>query len=363
MILGALSYFNLSPFMKRFVLGAVICVGIAKLFTVSFLVIDDVIRLFRYIAAKASSSAAGPGAAIAISRSEFLTRGALIAGGAIFGLFSWGMIRTAYHYKVRRVTMKFPQLPESFKGLKIVQISDAHVGSFLGPEPIFKAVELINEQKPDIVFFTGDLVNSVATEAENFIEAFSGIRAKHGVYSTLGNHDYGGYYNWDSEEAAENNMKRLYAIHKECGWTLLNNENRILDIDGANIAVIGVENWGASRHFPKRGDIDKAKIGTELADLRLLLSHDPTHWDDIVSQKHPEIDMTFSGHTHGFQMGIEVPWLKLKWSPAQYAYKHWAGLYQQGKQYLYVNRGIGFIGYHGRVGILPEITLMEISRS
>jgi len=179
----------------------------------------------------------------------------------------------------------------------------------------------------------------------------------------LGNHDYGSYHRWGSEDEARQNLQRLYDIHAECGWTLLNNDNRIIDIDGTPVAVIGVENWGASAHFPKAGDLDKAKAGTQDARLKLLLSHDPTHWGHKVLSEHPDIDVTFSGHTHGFQMGVEIPRLKIKWSPSKYVYKQWAGLYRKGTQYLYVNRGLGFIGYHGRVGILPEITLMEISRA
>lgn len=361
-IVGALSYFNLSPFMKRFMLGAVICIGVAKLFIASFLVVDDVVRLVRLGGSYFFPNPETGRGPHAIGRSEFLTRSALLAGGFAFGLFTWGMIRTAYHYKVRRESLKFPGLPESFSGLRIVQISDAHVGSFLNTDPVEHAVKMINELDADIVFFTGDMVNSIAAEAEPFIEAFSKIRARFGVFSVLGNHDYGSYYRWNSEEEGRNNLRRIHEIHAECGWTLLNNDHRVIDVDGTPVAVIGVENWGASQHFPKAGDLVKAKAGTENASLKLLLSHDPTHWDYKVSKEHPDIDVTFSGHTHGFQMGIEIPRLNIKWSPSKYVYKQWAGLYSKGKQYLYVNRGLGFIGYHGRVGILPEITLMEISR-
>jgi len=237
-----------------------------------------------------------------------------------------------------------------------------HLGSFINTDPVQKAVAKINELNADIVLFTGDMVNSIADEAEPFIGVLSGIQAKFGVYSVLGNHDYGSYYRWETKEDGEKNLDRLKAIHAECGWNLLNNQNQILDIDGAQIAIIGVENWGHSEHFPKYGNLQTALQGSEQADLKLLLSHDPSHWNYKVSQENPEIDITFSGHTHGFQMGIEIPWLKIKWSPSKYVYKQWAGLYQKGQQYLYVNRGLGFIGYHGRVGIHPEITLLEVTK-
>jgi predicted MPP superfamily phosphohydrolase len=365
-VVGMFSYFSLGPGMKRFILGAVICIGIAKLFIVSFLLIDDGVRLIKLTSSLFTGGRSATSGGQFISRSEFLTRSALVTGGLILGLFAWGMVRTAYQFKIRRESLIFPGLKEGFSGLKIVQISDAHVGSFLNTEPVETAVRMINELEPDLVFFTGDLVNSRASEAEPFIQVFSGIKARYGVYSVLGNHDYSTYYNWASKEEAEANMERMHAIHGEIGWTLLNNENRIIDVDGSRIAVIGVENWGASRHFPKAGDLVKAKSGTEDAHLKLLLSHDPTHWSEKVTAEnegHQDIAITFSGHTHGFQMGVEIPWLNIKWSPSKYVYKQWAGLYQRGKQYLYVNRGLGFIGYHGRVGILPEITLMEISRA
>ncbi|MCP4123157.1 MAG: metallophosphoesterase [Bacteroidetes bacterium] len=361
--LGVTRYFNLNPSVQRVIMGAVICIGVAKLFIVSLLLVDDVTRFLKWIPTNFYSGSDGKVAKYSISRSEFLNRMALMGGGALFGLFTWGMIRTAYQYKVMREKLSFDKLPDTFQGMKIVQISDMHLGSFLTTEPVQKAVAKINELDADIVLFTGDMVNSIAAEAEPFIEALSKINAKYGVYSVLGNHDYGSYYRWGAKEETVRNLDRLKAIHGECGWKLLNNANEILNIDGARIAVIGVENWGHSEHFPKYGNLQQAMAGTGDADLKLLLSHDPSHWDYKVSRENPDIDITFSGHTHGFQMGIEIPWLKIKWSPSKYVYKQWAGLYKRKQQFLYVNRGLGFIGYHGRVGIHPEITLLEVTKA
>lgn len=358
---GAARYFGLSPMQKRILLGVVISLGVAKLSMVFFVFTDDAIRLVRYIGTWFSNSgdpiAEG---SRAISRSEFLNRAALVSGGLFFGLFTWGMVKTAYQYTVRRERVALDGLKPDFKGLKVVQISDLHLGSFTSTEPIERAVEMINDLEADVVFFTGDLVNSYYKEALPFIEALSKVKAKYGVFSSLGNHDYAHHYRRMNEEEGEEAMRNLIDVHRQFGWTLLNNDNRMIDIDGQQIAIIGVENWGKSHYFPKAGDVAKAKQGTENANARLLLSHDPSHWDEIVSKGHDDIDITFSGHTHGFQMGVEIPWLKIKWSPAQYSYPQWAGLYNKAKQYLYVNRGLGFIGYHGRVGMPPEITLMEV---
>lgn len=326
---------------------------VAKIPMVALLLIDDLRRLFVFVQEQFSGTTE-----YSKSRSKFLATTGIILGALPFVTLIYGIVRNRYRYKVFRETVKLADLPESLKGLKIVQISDIHSGSFDQIEPVKRAVELINQEEADLVFFTGDLVNSIASEMTNYIDVFSKIKAKKGVFSVLGNHDYGDYHNWSSVEEKKENLDRLKGIHREMGWDLLLNENRILEVNEEKFAVIGVENYSASAHFPKYGDLKKAYQGAENMPLKLLLSHDPSHWENQILDT--DIDLTFSGHTHGMQFGIEIPgWFK--WSPVKYAYKQWAGLYKTGKQYLYVNRGLGFLGYPGRVGILPEITVIELA--
>ncbi|MEM9823637.1 MAG: metallophosphoesterase, partial [Bacteroidota bacterium] len=289
------------------------------------------------------------------TRSVFLSVLGIFVGGIPFVMLTYGMLRNRYRYQIFREIVKIDHLPEALDGFRIVQISDIHSGSFTVKEPLEMAIQMINEQKADLVFFTGDLVNSVASEVAEFIDVFDQIKAKHGVFSILGNHDYGDYVRWNSPEDKKANFEQMLAAHRKMGWDLMLNEHRIVDVNGAQVAVIGVENYSAHPRFPKYGDLAKAHKGTESAALKLLLSHDPTHWKDEVVKHFGDIDITFSGHTHGMQFGFEIPGC-FKWSPVKYVYKQWAGLYQEGKQFLYVNRGFGFLGYPGRVGILPEIT-------
>jgi uncharacterized protein len=293
-------------------------------------------------------------------RSRFLSLSGLLLGSIPLLTLSYGMWRNPYRYTLYKKKVGIRQLPEDLHGLRIVQISDIHAGSFLYKEPIKNAIDLINAQQPDLVFFTGDLVNNIADEMDNLIDVFDKIEARLGIYSVLGNHDYGDYVSWPSPEAKAGNLDKLKQIHQQLGWNLLLNEHRLLNLNKATIAVIGVENYSAQMRFPKYGDLQTAHLGTDKAQLRLLLSHDPSHWTYQVTKDFQDIDITFSGHTHGMQFGVEIPgWFK--WSPIQYVYKEWAGLYQQNNQYLYVNRGFGFLGYPGRVGILPEITLIELT--
>lgn len=294
------------------------------------------------------------------ARSKFLAQLGILAGAMPMAVLSYGVIRNAYRYKIWRKTLHFAQLPADFEGLKIVQISDIHSGSFKDKAAVQKGINLINEQKPDVVFFTGDLVNVKANEMDAFVDVFKGIEAKYGVYSITGNHDYGDYAHWESRAAKAANFQALIQQHKNLGWDLLLNEHRILTINDVKIGIIGVENYSALPQFPKYGKLDEAYANMpEDTALKILLSHDPTHWDVEVRPQYQDIDLTLSGHTHGFQFGIEIPgWLR--WSPSRYIYRQWAGLYQSGKQYLYVNRGFGFLGYPGRVGILPEITVLEL---
>ncbi|MCG3164990.1 MAG: 3',5'-cyclic adenosine monophosphate phosphodiesterase CpdA [Bacteroidia bacterium] len=348
----------LSKFTRIYTLTFIFIIVLSKLIGSVFLLMDDVARLFKWSFLKfgffADSAYSG-------SRAKFMSQLGIIISFIPFSSMIYGMIKTAFDYKVRTVKLHLPNLPDAFNGYKIAQLSDIHSGSFSSGSPLKKAISLLLDQQPDLIFFTGDLVNNRSDEAENVFEELSEIKAKDGVYSVLGNHDYGDYVPWESKEAKAANLQQLVDIHARLGWKLLRNQNQILEKDGAQLAIIGVENWGAAMRFPKYGDLDTAKKGVEHLPVKLLLSHDPSHWDAKVRPEHPDIDVTFSGHTHGFQFGIEIP--GFKWSPVQYVYKQWAGLYEEGTQKIYVNRGLGFLGYLGRVGILPEITVFELSNT
>jgi predicted MPP superfamily phosphohydrolase len=345
-----------------FVLGFVV----GKVLILLVMLIDDLRRLLLWVITLFQPAAAAPvagGATNGISRSAFLSSLALILGGTTLAGFIYG-ISNRYNYHIRKVKMKFASLPASFKGLKIVQISDIHTGSFDNHEAVEHGIQKILAEKPDIIFFTGDLVNNIADEVDaRYQEIFSRLRAPMGVYSTLGNHDYGEYVQWPSAEAKVQNLEKLKALHAAMGWRLMMNEHILLEKGGDKIAIIGIENWSAKANFPKYGDMRKAYNGLsgQNAPFKILLSHDPSHWDAQVRPEYPDVNLTLSGHTHGMQFGIDTKWLK--WSPVQYMYKEWAGLYKEGEQYLYVNRGFGFLGYPGRLGILPEITVFEFTQA
>ena len=352
-----LSVFDVSDHWNRslnIILRAIVFIVIfSKLPPLVLLIIDDLRRAFVGLLGLFGSGGPIPG------RSDFMIKFGMILGAIPFTSLLYGLIRNPYRYKVHNQKIGIKNLPPALEGLKIVQISDIHSGSFTFKEPVKRAVEIINGLKADFVFFTGDLVNSIAEEMERFVDVFDKIEAKNGVFSIMGNHDYGDYYRWENKEEKEANTEQFRSIHKRMGWDLLLNENRILDIQGQKLAVIGVENISGKLHFRKYGDLAKAYQGCEDCALKILLSHDPSHWSNETIKEYKDIDITLSGHTHGMQFGIEIPgWLK--WSPIKYVYKEWAGLYQEGQQYLYVNRGLGFLGYPGRVGILPEITLIEL---
>ncbi len=293
-----------------------------------------------------------------VSRSYMLSWTGIIAGGSLFGILVNGF-GNKYRYQVKRVKLNYDNLPAAFAGLKIVHISDIHSGSLTNKEAVKQGVLRIMEEEPDLILFTGDLVNNVADEMNDFMDVFDKLSAPLGVYSTLGNHDYGDYVSWKSQEDKEANLERLKQVHHSLGWRLLMNEHIVLEKGTDSIAVIGIENWSAKARFPKYGNLQKAYEGTDLHPFKILLSHDPSHWKAEVLKDYPDIDLMLSGHTHGMQFGFELPWLK--WSPVQYVYKEWAGLYETARQRLYVNRGFGFIGYPGRSGILPEITVLELS--
>ena len=349
----------------RFICSVFLIILLCKLIGCTFLIVDDLIRLFKWLISlfKKSEITSPLGSTEGISRLKFFSQLA-IAFTVIPAIgFIYGIVRGAYKYKIHKVNISFPNLPDEFIGFKIVQLSDIHCGSFMNADPLIKAFNLSLEQKPDVILFTGDLVNNEAAETKPYIEAFKMLKAPFGVYSCLGNHDYGDYKVWESSEAKKENLSNLKNIHAECGWRLLMNENVSIEKNGQKIALLGVENWGGNLRFPKYGKLDHAHAGTESYPFKILLSHDPSHWDYQVlkESKYNDIDLTLSGHTHGMQFGIEIP--GFKWSPVQYIYKNWAGLYKKGSQYLYVNRGLGFLGYPGRLGIWPEITVIELQKT
>jgi predicted MPP superfamily phosphohydrolase len=365
-LLPYLRWHDWKPIVRSYVLAVLIGLVMAKLLAVVFLLADDVRRGVVWLIQRFGNRPAPvPGeAGTGISRSQFLTKMGLLMGGGLFATLTYGF-SNKYNYRLHKVKLAFKNLPPAFKGLRIIQISDIHSGSFNNKEAVIKGVEMINAQQADLVLFTGDLVNDRALEMNDYMDVFNRIKAPLGVYSTLGNHDYGDYYPWPdrdesgySKQRAEN-LERLKQIHGELGWRLLMNEHVVLERDGQQIALLGIENWSAMSRFPKYGDLKKAYEGSAHIPFKILLSHDPTHWDAQVRPEYPDIDLMLAGHTHGMQFGVEIP--GVKWSPAQYFYKEWAGLYKQGVQRLYVNRGYGFLGYPGRVGILPEITLIELA--
>ncbi|MDB9774652.1 metallophosphoesterase [Vicingaceae bacterium] len=347
---------------RMFLLVGVFINYIAKLFFVVFLLIDDFVRLIRYIASLFSSettiSEGISDHSSKISRSDFLVKTAAVAAVVPLVGMSWGIISGAHDYRVRRIKLPLANLPKAFHGMKIVQVSDIHSGSFWNKTAVMGGVEMLMNEKPDMVFFTGDIVNNRAEEMADWISVFSKVKAPHGVYSVFGNHDYGDYVAWDSPQQKAKNLIDLAAMQKAMGWKLLMNENKIIEVNGEQIAVVGIENWGAKARFPKYGKLSEAIKGTENIAIKLLLSHDPSHWQAEVLPLFPDISAMFSGHTHGMQFGVDIP--GIKWSPVQYVYDEWAGLYQQKGQYLYVNRGFGYIGYPGRIGMPPEITTIEL---
>ena len=292
-------------------------------------------------------------------RRKFMSQLALALGSIPFVSFVYGVTKGKYDFTVHRHTLYFDDLPEAFDGFTITQLSDIHSGSFGDAEAVWRGVELVKAQNSDLFVFTGDLVNNLASEIEPYIPAFGQIKAPFGQYSILGNHDYGMYHDWGSDEESEANMVKLKQHHDQMGYRLLLDENITIDKDGEKMALIGVENWGAG--FIQQGDLDKALVGVEPDAFKVLLSHDPSHFDEIVKQHPMYVHLTLSGHTHGMQVGVETP--LVRWSPAQYRYKNWAGLAKENNRMLYVNRGFGFIGFSGRVGIWPEITVLELRRS
>jgi predicted MPP superfamily phosphohydrolase len=355
-------YLNLFLTLRAMILVAFFLTVACKVAMLPFLVLDDLRRLWIKVFRKKEIA---PTASIAetdqISRSEFLVKAGLVAAAVPLTSLSWGIISGAYDYQVRKVDLVLPNLPKAFDGITMAQISDIHSGSFYNKTAVKGGVELLMAQKPDFVFFTGDLVNNLTNEVRDYQDIFSKVKAPLGVYSSLGNHDYGDYYfGKESSPAKVKNLKDMIDVHKIMGYDLLMNEHRRLKVDGEEIGILGIENWGMGR-FPKYGKMELAVQNTDDLPVKLLLSHDPSHWRGEVLKKYPQIDAMFSGHTHGMQFGVRLK--EYQWSPVQYIYKEWAGLYEEQKQQLYVNVGYGFLGYPGRVGVLPEITLFTLKRA
>ena len=336
----------------------------AKTVMIFFMLIDEIWRglqwIYQQIFGQNTPEPTPVPESPVIPRSEFLAKAGIIAATVPVVGISWGIISGAHDYRVRRKTIHLSNLPKEFDGLTLTQISDIHSGSFWNRTAVQGGVEMINKEKPDLVFFTGDLVNNRADEMRDYIEVFSKVKAPLGVYSTLGNHDYGDYVDWPSQQAKIRNLQALIETHRAMGWDILMNEHRILKEGNGEIAVLGIENWGAKARFPKYGKLADAYRGAEDIPVKLLLSHDPSHWRAEVIPQYSDIDMTFSGHTHGMQFGVEIG--DFRWSPVKYVYEEWADLYRHENQYLYVNRGFGYLGFPGRIGMPPEITVIQLKR-
>lgn len=342
------------------ILGIFFTLLITKAVFAIFLLIEDIYRVLRFSGESILSlTDKGKPTAVWESRRRFIAQMGIAIASVPFMSFLYGVTRGKYAFTVHRHTISFTDLPDKFDGFKIVQISDIHSGSFDNFHAVARGVNMIQEQNADLILFTGDLVNNRAEEIEPYIHLFEKLKAPYGKFSVLGNHDYGSYIRWGSEETEAANMNRLFENHKKMGFRLLNNESITLDKEGYSIRLAGVENWGKG-HFPKEGDLNKTFYNTPDNEFTILMSHDPSHWTHHVLDFNKHIHLTLSGHTHGMQMGIEIP--GIKWSPSKWIYPHWAGLYQKNGKYLYVNRGFGFLGFPGRVGILPEITVIELKK-
>lgn len=367
LVLGVFAAIFLNLFLtaRAVILVAFFLISVGKMVMLPFLLIDDLrrflIKLTRLRKKKDAQPLNQEIAGEPITRSAFLVKAGLVAAAVPLTSLSWGIVSGAYDYQVNRVKLILPNLPKAFDGITMAQISDVHSGSFYNKTAVKGGIDMLLAEKPDFVFFTGDLVNNLSNEMRDYQDIFSKVKAPLGVYSTLGNHDYGDYhFGRESSPAKIKNLKDMITTHKNMGWNLLMNENRRLKVDGEEIGVLGIENWGMGR-FPKYGKMELAHQNTEDLPVKLLLSHDPSHWRGEVLQKYKDIDAMFSGHTHGMQFGVKFK--ELQWSPVQYIYKEWAGLYHEQNQQLYVNVGYGFLGYPGRVGILPEITIFTLSKA
>ncbi|HRN71635.1 MAG TPA: metallophosphoesterase [Ginsengibacter sp.] len=345
--------------LRMYMFALIMALLFSKLIASVFFLIDDLRRGIQWIFSKIFMKGSGTAGdmPVQISRSAFLSWMGITLGGSLLTTMLYGF-SNKYNYQLKKVKVKFDHLPEGLRGMRVAFFSDVHSGSFDNKKAVARGVELIRAQKADLIIFGGDLVNDMSSEIDPYMDIFSSLEAPMGVYSVLGNHDYGDYARWPINGVSkEENLDILVQREAQLGWKLLRNEHVILERNGARFPLIGVENWSNVGHFPKYGDLPKAYSGTETYPFKILISHDPSHWDAQIRPEFPDVDLTLSGHTHGFQFGVEIP--GFRWSPVQYIYKEWDGLYENGSQKLYVNPGYGFLGYPGRVGILPEITLFE----
>lgn len=337
----------------QIVFSVVLIFVLPKILVAVFLLLEDVVRLLGFgFQSLTQEHAHYP------SRRRFISLVGLGSGAVLAGMFLDGIIFGKYRHRARIVRLKLKNLPQSFKGYKIVQISDVHSGSFQNPKHLQHAINLINKQDADLILFTGDMVNNYADEFVPFINLFSQIKSRDGKFAVLGNHDYGDYGVWDSEAQKHQNIPLLTSYEKKAGFEMLRNENRIIEKNGEKLYILGVENWGIPP-FPQFGDLDKAAAGVPADAAKILMSHDPSHFDAVVKHHPSNVQLTLSGHTHGMQFGIDLK--NFRWSPVEYKYPKWADLYESEGKYLYVNRGFGVLGYPGRVGVLPEITVFELS--
>lgn len=339
---------------KNFFNGFAFTIFITKMVFALVIFAGDFGRFINYIIHVFSSNSVEE---FSNGRRKFIAQTGLIIASIPFASFVYGITKGKYNYKINRVKLSFKDLPKAFHGLKVVQISDVHSGSFDDPEEVERGLNMIKELEPDLVLFTGDLVNNVAEEIEPYISMFASINPKLGKYSILGNHDYGDYWKWDSKEDQAKNLIQLEEHHASMGFNLMKNEHTRIEKDGESIVLAGVENWGKPP-FHQYGDLNKTLEGVEEKEFTLLMSHDPSHWDEHVLDHKKHVHLTMSGHTHGMQFGIDIP--GIKWSPVKYKYPRWSGLYNEKKQNLYVNKGFGFLGFPGRVGMWPEITVFEL---
>jgi predicted MPP superfamily phosphohydrolase len=338
-------------------LNVLLTVGITQLTVVLFLLGEDLYRGVQgginFITDKSSANNSYlPG------RRKFVSQLALVVAAFPFLSFVYGIAKGKYNFKVMKETLYFDDLPDAFDGFTITQISDIHAGSFRDYDAVQRGIELAKAQNSDLFVFTGDLVNRTADEIDPLLEQFKHLKAPYGQYSILGNHDYGDYLQWPSPEDKIRNFKALKAKHAQMDYRLLLDEHVTIEKDGEKIQLLGVENWGVG--FKSKGDLDKALKGVAQKDFKILLSHDPSHWDEVVKNHSSKVHLTLAGHTHGMQFGIETP--LIRWSPAKYRYPNWAGLAEKAGRYLYVNRGFGFHAFAGRVGIWPEITVLELRK-
>lgn len=360
-------YANITLTVRSIILVAFFLTFTTKFLYMLILLADDLRRggiwmkrrLARQPATALPAPADEPPASPSISRSKFITQAGIIVAALPLAPLGWGVLSGAYNYRIHRQKLYLPNLPQAFHGMTIGQLSDIHSGSFYNQRAVLGGVEMLLQEKPDVVFFTGDLVNHLANEMRDYQDIFSKVQAPLGVYSVLGNHDYGDYhFGFEPSEAKAQNLRDMIDTHRVMGWNLLLNENQKIRVGSDEIGIVGVENWGTGR-FPRHGKLDQALQGLEDVPVKLLLSHDPSHWRAEVLAR-PDVDVTFAGHTHGMQFGVRTE--HFQWSPVQYIYPEWAGLYREKHQQVYVNTGFGFLGYPGRAGILPEITVFELIR-